>query len=209
MRKLITDPNRSSRLMGVFQTNADFTQVPDDLVDWATQNPKQAGVQFVAFLKNRCSLIVGEPKIIPIDRSTPFNPAFVGGGFRIDEEDKNSLKLTEVNLSKVSLETMLEEGETRVNGEEKLKRLKKAKHIRLDAKVFQTLWENQELIPASWKEKTNGNTTYIFFDGTVLRDSDGDRYVLYLYWFGDRWDWDGRWLGRDWRASLPSAVVAS
>jgi hypothetical protein len=114
-----------------------------------------------------------------------------------------------VGLTDVRFKTMLEGRETRVVGETKLERLKKAGDVRLDAKVFQTLWENQILIPERWKEKTNGNTTYIFFDGTVLRGSDGNRYVLCLCWDGGAWSWSVGWLGSDWHADDPSAVVAS
>ncbi len=149
---------------------------------------------------------------ITIDRSTPFDLAkfFGEGEWSINEEDKNALKLKEVDLTKVRMEPMLEEGERYVQGEEKLRRLKKAKHIRLDAKVFQTLWENQDLIPATWKEKTNGNTTYIYFDGTVIRSPSGHRYVLCLCWDGVRWDWLFDWLDYyGWRANCLSAVLAS
>jgi len=104
---------------------------------------------------------------------------------------------------------MLKDGETYVNGEEKLKRLKSAGHIRLDDGVFQVFWKNQHLIPERFKEKTGGNTTYIFFDGTILRGPGGGRYVLYLFWCGGEWFWFYRWLGRGWDANYPSAVLAS
>lgn len=152
----------------------------------------------------------GEPKIVSIDRTVPFDPVeFLGQGWTIDEQDERSLVLTQVDLTKVQLEHMLKKGENRITGEEKLKRLKKANSIRLDAKVFQTLWENQALIPEAWKQKTNGNTTFVFFDGTILRYPGGDRYVLCLYWIGGRWRWYYFWLGIDWHADNPSAVLAS
>ncbi len=138
---------------------------------------------------------VEESIMIKIDRTEPFNLAqFMVQGSSIEEQDERALVITEVDLSKIRLETTLKPGETPVIGEERLKRLKKAGHIRLDAKVFQTLWENQSLIPEKWKEKTNGNTTYIFFDGTVLRSPGGFRYALCLYWGGGEWRWRYRWL---------------
>ena len=137
------------------------------------------------------------------------SPSLWSRGSSIEEQDERALVITEVDLSKIRLETTLKPGETPVIGEERLKRLKKAGHIRLDAKVFQTLWENQSLIPEKWKEKTNGNTTYIFFDGTVLRDPDGDRYALCLYWYDGEWYWYYDWLDVDFGASYPSAVLAS
>ena len=153
---------------------------------------------------------VEESIMIKIDRTEPFNLAqFMVQGSSIEEQDERALVITEVDLSKIRLETTLKPGETPVIGEERLKRLKKAGHIRLDAKVFQTLWENQSLIPEKWKEKTNGNTTYIFFDGTVLRSPSGGRCALYLYWDDGEWYWSYYWLGIDFDASYPSAVLAS
>lgn len=149
--------------------------------------------------------------ILKINRTTPFDPTTfpgLGQGWKIVEEDERSLAMTEVNLVNVQLVTTLKDGETVVNGEEKLKRLKQAGHIRLDAKVFQTLWENQALIPERWKAKTNGNTTYIYFDGTVLQGPRGRRFVLYLCWDDGRWRWRCTWLGFDWLAFNPSAVLA-
>lgn len=163
------------------------------------------------------------PNILRVDHSKSFDPvAFLGQGWSIwkgpkdgsglegeEEQDNGSLALTEIDLTRVRLESMLEEGEPSVPGEEKLERLKAAKHIRLDAKVFLTLWENLNLIPESWKEKTSGTTTFIYFDGTVLRDSDGCRYVLVLYWCGDRWDWGRDRLDRNRRPYRLSAVLAA
>ena len=155
-------------------------------------------------------MIVGEPKIIPIDRTQPFDPVkSLGQGWTIDEQDERSLALNQVDLANVRLEYMLKKDESWIKGEEKLKRLKKAGHIRLDAKVFQTFWENKALIPEAWKQKIDGNTTFIFFDGTILRNPDGRRCVLGLYWDGGRWDWRYYWLGRGWDVGSPSAVLAS
>ncbi|OHA38135.1 MAG: hypothetical protein A3G03_00185 [Candidatus Taylorbacteria bacterium RIFCSPLOWO2_12_FULL_44_15c] len=145
--------------------------------------------------------------LVIVDRTTPFNPAeFIGSGWTIDEEDKRSLALTEVDFSKIRLETMLKKDEISINGEEKLKRLKKAGHICLNAKVFETLWNDKTLIPESWKKKTNDNTTYIFFDGTILRSPYGNRSVLSLDWSGGEWHWYYRWLDRAWYDYYPSAV---
>ncbi len=151
---------------------------------------------------------VNTPNILKILRT--FNPTkFLGEGWKVEEEDKRSKELTEVDLNKVQFVTMLKEGETSIKGEEKLKRLKKSDYIRLDADIFFTLWNNKSRIPESWKEKVNGNTRYIFFDGAVLRRPRGDRCVLYLCWRGGGWDWRCHWLGLEWHASLPSAVLAS
>ena len=52
--------------------------------------------------------------------------------------------------------------------------------------------ENQHLIPEEWKCKA------VFFWGTIYRSADGNLYVRYLYWNGDRWGWDCYWLGDGW-----------
>ncbi len=147
--------------------------------------------------------------IISINRSTPFDLAFIGEGFTIVEQDERALALTEIDLTEVVLETTLKQGEKEVNGEEKLRRLKEDGRIRLDAGILKTLWENQHLIPEKWKAQTNGKITFIYFDGTVLQSSYDNRYVLYLCWDDDEWHWLYYWLVGDWDASNPSAVLTS
>ena len=44
---------------------------------------------------------------------------------------------------------------------------------------------------------------------TILRNPNGNRYVLYLYWDDDRWNWGYNWLGNDLNARNPSAVLAN
>lgn len=139
-----------------------------------------------------------------------FDPdTFIGKGLEIVEEDKCSAALREIDLSKINLVTMLAEGEASIVGGEKLKRLKEACHVRLDAKMFNILWINQRLIPELWREKTNGKTTYIFFDGSILRNPDGNCCVLCLYWLDGEWCWGYRWLDDRLGSNCPSAVLAS
>lgn len=146
-----------------------------------------------------------------IIQAVPFDPVkFLGDGWAIEPDlDVQSLALTEVNLSKVRLETSLKTKKTFITGEEKIKREKKRKFIRLDARFFMALLIDQTKIPEVWKEKTNGHTTYICFTGTPLRNPDGNRFVLYLYWSGGQWNWDCSWLDFEFGDSGPSAVLAS
>ena len=44
---------------------------------------------------------------------------------------------------------------------------------------------------------------------TILRNSNGNRYVLYLYWNDGAWNWNVNWLDNDWNANNPSAVLAT
>ncbi len=73
----------------------------------------------------------------------------------------------------------------------------------LNANVLDYLLKHPELIPEDWEEK------YIFFWGTIYRDSDGDLCVRCLDWDDGRWYWDCFWLGGDWGASFPAVVRAS
>ena len=148
--------------------------------------------------------------ILKINRSKPFNPVeFFGQSWKIAEEDERSLNITELDLDAVRLEDMLKSGEVFIKGEEKLKRLKSHGNIRLDAKIFETLWKNQQLIPKKWKEETDGEATYIFFDGTIFVSPDGVRRVFCLLWDGHGWRWGCRWLGCDRYVNSLSAVLAS
>lgn len=195
-RKAMENGNQYERVLKL------FTQVMD-LVMKGKRSLKVVADALQAILETN-------PRIIFIDRSTPFNPAkFIGKGWTIEEEDERALALTEVDISSVRLWSMLREGEPEIVGEDNLKRLKNAGHIRLDAKVFQMLWENQHLIPSSWKDKTYGDTTHIYFPGTVLRNPGGDRDVLCLCWDERGWYWGARWLGDDWYRCHPSALLAS
>ncbi len=203
--------DQSHSVIQVLANNVDWSILDGDMLqEQIIKNPKEAGKQFTAFLKNGGKVIVDSPRVINIDRSIPFDPkTFIGNGWSIEEQDERAIALTEIDLTSVMFDSTLEKGEKRIKGEDKLNRLKeKTNRIRLDAGIFKTLWENQILIPEKWKEQTNGNTTFIFFDGTVLRDSDGDRCVLFLYWSDGEWSWNYDWLVHGWDASDPSAVLA-
>lgn len=192
--------------IAILMNNADWDAVSGVVLQKVIDNPRDAGSQFTAFLKNGGRVIVGEPKIIPIDRTSAFDPvAIIGDDWSIMEEDERSLALTKVDLTEVSFETTLKD-ETLVYGKERLRRLVVSGDIRLDAKVFQTLYENQHLIPKAWKKPTNGNTTYIFFDGTILRDPSGCPCTLYLYWDA-AWRWDYSLLDDPRYDDDPSAVL--
>lgn len=69
----------------------------------------------------------------------------------------------------------------------------------LNANVLEYLLENPMLIPDEWKGK------YIFFWGTIYRNSGGNLVVRCLLWNGDRWDWYYLWLDVDFSIS-PAAV---
>ena len=162
--------------------------------------------------------------ILPINRSKPFDPAkFIGAGWSIwrgpangnglegdEDRDSRAATLAQVELNQVQLVTCLKKNEPVTTGEERLKRLQADDRIRLDENAFQAFWENREQLPARFKERVNGNIQFIFFDGVVLRRSDGRRVTLCLYFDSDgSWLWNYRWLGFDRGVRSPSAVLAS
>ena len=79
----------------------------------------------------------------------------------------------------------------------------------LNANILDYLLAHTELIPEDWKKDEKGNTRYIFFWGTIYRNSNGFLFVRFLYWFGDRWYWNLDWLDYDWNGSGPAALLAS
>lgn len=218
--------DQSHQVIATLMQNADWGSIDfelSNLQEMVVRNPQKAGAQFTAFLKNGGRVIVGE-SILKIDRSKPFDPTFIGPGWTIwrgpadgkglegeEEQDVRSLALTEINLNQILLEAHLKQGESSTTGEERINRLNVANRIKLDAKIFQTLWENRDRLPERFKQKTEGNTTFIFCDGTTLRSPSGDRYSLYFYWDSDgyEWSWGCRWRGRDRRVDDPSASLAS
>lgn len=78
-----------------------------------------------------------------------------------------------------------------------------------NANLLDYLLDNPHLIPDEWKVDEKGNTRFIFFWGTIYRDSDGSLYVRYLYFRGGRWQQGNFWLGNDFDCNDPSAVAAS
>lgn len=147
--------------------------------------------------------------LINIDRSVSFNPeAFIGVGWVIEEQDERSLLLTNIDPDSIILETTLIDEGKLIKGEERLTHLKEKECVRLDASVFLFFWKNQNLIPEKWKEKDGINPTYIFFHGTILRNSRGDRYTLFLWFDRGGWNWSFNWLDSTFSTSKPSATLS-
>jgi hypothetical protein len=91
---------------------------------------------------------------------------------------------------------MLRIGERYISSTERIRRIKEAGYIRLDAKIFQTVMENLHRVPNTWKEKMDGKTMYINFDGTIFlqgcgeyRPSDLQGLCLYHSSYRDHWKW--------------------
>jgi hypothetical protein len=202
--------DQSHSVIQTLANNVDWSVLDGDVLqEQVIKNPKEAGKQFTAFLKNGGKVIVDSPRVIKIERSMPFDPkVLLGKGWRIEEQDERALALTTINLTEVILDSILEKGEKIIKGEDRFRRIKeKTNRIRLDAGIFKTLWENQILIPEKWKEETNGESTSIYFEGTIFRNSNGNRCVLNLCGSGGEWRWSYCWNGYILNASDLSAVL--
>lgn len=140
---------------------------------------------------------------------TRLNPVtFIGKGWSYAEpRDSRSAALGLLpDYSKVKLSTDWLNGKSSVGGETRRTHiLADTHHTSLNADHFLDLWNNKGKIPEEWK-KVKGVIT---FDGDVLRNPRGYRYVLCLYWDGGGWRWICSWRDGSWDAYFPSAVLAS
>lgn len=141
----------------------------------------------------------------------PFDPEkFIGKGWKVDEQVG---KRTGGNLDagQITRKDYLKSGESYINGEERLKRIKAAPDdIQMDGEDFLALYEEKGQLTLRWLYDTKG-ITWLSFWGIILRRPSGDRNVLYLCRHGGgSWDWSAYWVvDDDWNASDPSAVLAS
>jgi len=202
--------DKLEQILNVLVENLDLDEIGPEEMDLIIQNGYEAGEHFTNFLRTTGQLIVARrtSRSIKIDRKKLFDPVqfTYHQSLEIEEQDKRSIVLDEIDSATISLESMLKD-EPVIGGEEHLERLKQAGHIRLDAKVFQTLWENQHLIPEYW-QGTPDNPKNIFFDGTVFKDKCR-RYVISMYWDVDQ-EWSWTYCRLDiggWRAEDLSAVI--
>jgi len=211
------------QIIDIIAATVDLDAVDIKELDLIIQHGNKVGEQFTSFLRTLEGLIIDEgldkdahesiygaerSTVIKIDRTELFDPVqFINHkGLEIEEQDERSMMLEEIDASAIVLESMLQ-GNTIISGNEHLKRLKQTGYIRLDARIFQTFWENQDLIPEHWKGTTD-DAYHIFFDGTVLRNQNG-RYVICMYWAEDKkWKWTycrldlGGWNAKDLSAIL-------
>lgn len=104
-----------------------------------------------------------ERHIISIDRTKMEVTLGFYRDRKILELDERSLRLTEIDLTKVKLLNVLKKGEREISGEERLRRIKETGHIRLDTWILQAILKNPECIPANWDQRR-----CITFDGTIF-----------------------------------------
>ena len=184
---------------------------------FGTCNKKGAPLERGALRRDAVSTTVSTRRThLTINRTKSFDPSdFIdhtgwtiwrgpadGSGREGEEQQcKEGLALSSIDLAKVRLVTCLKGKEIAVDGEEFIRRLKDGGRPRLDAQVLETLLKNQNFIPNTWKRRKK-----VCFTGTELRTSGGYRYILFLYWDGTQWGSDYEWLNHNFDADTPAAV---
>lgn len=144
---------------------------------------------------------VGPRRVIDCD-ATPYIPE----AWKVEEHRKGG----EMEFDPMKVVFHLDEDQKNgrtIVGNELRKRL--AGKSVMNACVLDHLLANTNLIPEAWKANEDGSTRYIYFWGTVYRDSVGNLFVRYLYWHDGRWRWDCFWLGGEFSEQSPAAVSAS
>jgi len=79
----------------------------------------------------------------------------------------------------------------------------------LNANVLDYLLAHPHLIPEEWKKDKNGYIRFIFFWGTIYRNSGGYLGVRYLCFNDGEWRWHCGWLDDDWNGHDPAALLAN
>lgn len=167
--------------------------------------------------------IVAESFKLACDK--PFSPTeFIGKGWTVwkgpadgdgleGDEDRDACEddLSIIDWEQIILESHLEESESSVHGEEKLKRAVASGNVQLGGRAFLSLWEDYKANGENsvLEKLRRKGVTRIYFFGLRLRDPRAGRGVLCLYVSGSGWDWYYYWLSGRWGASNPSASLAS
>lgn len=206
MGKAVISDGQARGLIGSFVLDTPWAQgIGVDIQPFLELPPVERGKRFAAFLRNGCRSTVTDSRTVLIDRSKPFDPsAIMGRGWRIKEEDRRSLALTEFDITKILLQSGINDGETGVTGEERRNRLI-PKAIQLDAKVAQTLLEEECQLKLRFIHDLFG-ADWIEFLGTVLISPRGDEYSFDI----SRKCKDGSWSwGRNWLCIEQSAYSSA
>lgn len=172
----------------------DFT--PEDL-KWLCEGDNLANVRRVRL--GHANIVIPE-HLIDCDAG-PFIP----DGWKVEQHQKGGHFKWDASQVQLYLDKGQQNGKY-IEGNKLRKQIGKSV---MNANVLDHLLKNPQLIPDDWKKDENGNTRYIFFLGTIYRDSVGGLCVRYLFWNARRWQWNARWLVRDWYGNLPAALRAS
>lgn len=142
--------------------------------------------------------VKAEDKIISRILATNFLPLL--GSFihnsAIYCTDPRTTALTQIDFTKVNLETCLSEndgGFVTISGEEKLSRLKEGGNIRLGAETFLALWLEKGHKTLEWLFKEKGVCDLDFF-GTIFMTPSDRLFVLILKRRNGHWYKETLWL---------------
>lgn len=150
-------------------------------------------------LANVLKVIKGQAEIKMIERLIDCDSApFVPDGLSVEDHKKGGM--FKFNPEKISLYLSKKQKKGSIGGYDLRKEL--ADKPVMNANVLDYLLARPELIPKEWKGK------YIFFWGTIYRDSDGDLCVRYLGWNGSEWDWYCNWLDNVFNFGSPAALAS-
>ncbi|MDP3935018.1 MAG: hypothetical protein Q8Q46_02290 [Candidatus Giovannonibacteria bacterium] len=162
-------------------------------------------------------IVADKPRII---QALPFNPAgFRGDGWSIwrgpadgwgwegkEEQDARSLELKEIDVTKILFETCLQKGEDSIKGEWKLKRLKSANRILLDARFARSFYNEPDQRTLKWLRIDKG-IKWFDLPGTVLRSQFEDRCVFCFCVINGVWRLHCHWLENRYDNETMSAVL--
>jgi len=144
------------------------------------------------------------PKL-PFDRAKV--ESHVKGGKVTIEKRDNELWINDKKV--IPYLVSRQEGGKRIKGHELREELT-GKSV-LNACVLDFLIEHKDFIPDSWKKDAAGNYSYIFFWGTIYRDSDR-LCIRYLCRRDDAWcplHFSSFWLDDEWSGYNPAALLAN
>jgi hypothetical protein len=132
---------------------------------------------------------------------------FIPNGWKIESHQPGG----QIEFDPAKIDLWLFEEQTRgtITGNELRPLVERRPGVILNACVLDHLLKNTALIPESWKQDDQGRTRYIYFWGTIYRDSGDSLYVRYLCWRDGQWVWDISWLGLEFVGQDPAAVFAS
>ena len=195
MSELTFDVGLAAKLKQAVLRNG-ITDLAD--IDWLCEGENLANVRRLR--QGRVLLTVPE-HLIDCDVQP-----FVPNGWTVEEHQKGGQWKFDPKQVEFFLASGQKGGKV-IEGNKLRKEL--AKKPVLNANVLDYLLANPHIIPEEWKKDGQGNTRYIFFWGTVYRDSDGGLFVRYLFWYDGRWLWSDYWLDFGWVVSDPAALRAS
>ncbi len=156
----------------------------------------------IRFINNGCRLqIIGNHEI-----NTDATPTMPFPEASVEFHKKKGMMTFDPSKIKFHLSPNQKGGST-IQGHKLRKELEKENV--LNACVLDYLVANPHLILEDWKKDAQGNTRFIYFWGTIYRNTDDRLYVRSLFCAGGKWLAGYNWLDFDWNGDSPAAVSAS